>query len=118
MSIVSGRISLRNVQYGNERKNAVASRVNLDALIPREDFEFTPDEDDDAPTPSQITIRQLERRDFFYLALRKPDFQRETLEWEPKRAAATDVCSSLGQLPAPGFQLLSNLLGQVRNLVN
>src|SRR5690349_18679888 len=62
----------------------VATHVNLDALIPREDFEVFTDKDD-APVPLTISVRNLERRDFFYLALRKPDFQRETAEWDPKR---------------------------------
>jgi len=32
-----------------------------------------------------VTVRDLETRSFFYPALRKPDFQRETSEWDPKR---------------------------------
>lgn len=62
----------------------MASRVNLDALIPREDFAVE-EKSDDAPTPQTISARHLERRDFFYQALRKPDFQRETAEWDPQR---------------------------------
>jgi hypothetical protein len=62
----------------------VASHVNLDALIPREDFDVVP-ETDDAPVPLTISARHLEKRDFFYQALRKPDFQRETAEWDPDR---------------------------------
>ena len=30
-------------------------------------------------------MRDLERDGFFFSGLRKPDFQRETSEWEPKR---------------------------------
>lgn len=62
-------------------------KVNLDALIPREDFEIT-----DASTQgslrntSQITLSQLEAKDnFVYPILRKPDFQRETNEWDPNK---------------------------------
>jgi hypothetical protein len=62
----------------------MASHVNLDALIPREDFDVVP-ENDDAPVPLTISVRHLEKRDFFYQALRKPDFQRETAEWGPDR---------------------------------
>ena len=65
----------------------MASLVNLDALINREDFEYETVNNDDAPVPLTISVRHLERRDFFYLALRKPDFQRETSEWNPKRVA-------------------------------
>ena len=64
----------------------MATRVNLDALIPREDFEAE-SANDDAPAPQTITIRDLEEEAFFYLALRKPDFQRESAEWEPDRVA-------------------------------
>jgi len=64
----------------------MAASVNLDALISREDFEAVTDKDD-APVSQTINVRNLEKKDFFYLALRKPDFQRETSEWEPKRVA-------------------------------
>lgn len=57
--------------------------VNLDSLIPREDFEAQ--RDGDAPVKQTIDIKDLERDAFFYRALRKPDFQRETTEWDPNR---------------------------------
>ena len=60
------------------------SNVNLDALIPREDFEFWAD-GIDARKKETMPITDLERNAYFYLALRKPDFQRETAEWNPKR---------------------------------
>lgn len=66
-------------RFGN-----MANNVNLDALITREDFEAVT-ANDDAPVPQTITIRDLESSAFFYLALRKPDFQRESSEWEAKR---------------------------------
>jgi hypothetical protein len=60
------------------------SKVNLDALIEREDFEVTSD-----PQPSlniqTLQVRDLEQNSFFYAGLRKPDFQRETAEWTPNR---------------------------------
>lgn len=62
----------------------MAHQVNLDALIPREDFDVV-----DAGTPAQPTatlqIRNLERGDFFYSVVRKPDFQRETSDWSPAK---------------------------------
>lgn len=61
------------------------NNVNLDALIPREDFEAT--REGDAPVTQSIDIKNLEGDAFFYLALRKPDFQRETTEWDPARVA-------------------------------
>jgi hypothetical protein len=62
----------------------MAANVNLDALIPREDFEVL---SDGVATPNKksITIFELQSDNFFFKALRKPDFQRETLEWTPKR---------------------------------
>jgi hypothetical protein len=64
----------------------LATNVNIDALIPREDFEVV-SANDDAPVLQTIAVRDLEPTAFFYLALRKPDFQRETSEWDPKRVA-------------------------------
>ena len=60
------------------------SNVNLDALIPREDFEVQA-EGIDARKKETMPITDLESKAYFYLALRKPDFQRETAEWNPKR---------------------------------
>jgi hypothetical protein len=62
----------------------MAATVNLDALIIREDFEVLSD-GIEAPTKQSIQISELEKDAFFYGALRKPDFQRETAEWEAKR---------------------------------
>ncbi len=59
----------------------MADIVNLDALIPREDFEVLSDQADSQPIQT-IQIRDLERDTFFYSAIRKPDFQRETNEWK------------------------------------
>jgi hypothetical protein len=64
----------------------VTSHVNLDALIAREDFEVI-GQGDEAPTKLAIEIRELEHDQFFFGGLRKPDFQRETSEWDPKRVA-------------------------------
>jgi hypothetical protein len=62
----------------------MAEIVNLDALIQREDFEVQ-----DSPGQSQLSqtiqIRDLETDSFFYKVLRKPDFQRETSEWDINR---------------------------------
>jgi hypothetical protein len=61
--------------------------VNLDALIQREDFEV----EQDGPTPQlsqTIKISDLEENAFFYTALRKPDFQRETSDWDPAKIAS------------------------------
>lgn len=59
--------------------------VNLDALIPREDFAI-----DEQPTQAsgteKISIIHLEGP-FFGPDLRKPDFQRETNNWTPNKVA-------------------------------
>jgi hypothetical protein len=66
-------------------RSNMAAKVNLDALIKREDFSVSgPGE---APKKTSIQIRQLEAADFFYESLRKPDFQRDTEEWDPKTVA-------------------------------
>lgn len=62
----------------------MALGVNLDALVRREDFEVKT-EGDEAPISQTIQVRDLEKSAFFYGALRKPDFQRETSEWDTKR---------------------------------
>jgi hypothetical protein len=58
----------------------MADIVNLDALIPREDFEIAAAQDQ-AQAMQTIQIRDLEKDSFFYSVVRKPDFQRETNEW-------------------------------------
>jgi hypothetical protein len=57
--------------------------VNLDALIPREDF-IAPAEGEAGPGESGKTsasATDLRRGESFYATLRKPDFQRETAAW-------------------------------------
>lgn len=57
------------------------ARVNLDALIPREDFEVS-----ESLSPGRkketISIEDLKSDSFFLPLVRKPDFQRETNEWD------------------------------------
>jgi hypothetical protein len=62
----------------------MANKVNLDALIPREDFEIT----ESRPVgtrKSTLSDSDLRDGEFFYTMLRKPDFQRETSEWDSKK---------------------------------
>lgn len=62
--------------------------VNLDALIPREDFEV---QGGTTPTLSQLAttmkVNELEATSVTYNILRKPDFQRETANWTPDKVA-------------------------------
>lgn len=59
------------------------AKVNIDALIPREDFETT------GVTNSGNLKHSVSVSDFtsgfFYPFIRKPDFQRETSEWDAKK---------------------------------
>jgi hypothetical protein len=60
-----------------------ANGVNLDALIPREDFAA-----ESAPfkgTPTGTISMGLLADDFFVQSLRKPDFQRETTSWTAQK---------------------------------
>lgn len=57
--------------------------VNLDALIPRDDFAV--DESPSKATPlDRINMAHLDGH-FFAGDLRKPDFQRETAQWTPAK---------------------------------
>ena len=72
--------------------------ITLDALIPREDFELN---DKQAGTTSNITtigVSDLEYSSFFFKALRKPDFQRETDQWDTKRIVSLIVSFFSGDL--------------------
>src|SRR5216683_3095312 len=69
------------------RKSRVANNiVNLDALIHRQEYDAAVQSPPGKP-PETIGIRHLEQGDFFYLALRKPEFQRETAAWSPTKIA-------------------------------
>lgn len=60
------------------------AKVNLDALIPREDFEV---EENQNPGKKKetISIEDIKSDSFFFINIRKPDFQRETNEWDENR---------------------------------
>ena len=67
--------------FGLEGGSLSTNVVNLDALIPRDDFavDETPSR---ATPPDRISIAHLDGH-FFAGDLRKPDFQRETARWTP-----------------------------------
>jgi|SRR5215213_778367 len=78
-------IPRRSFRVGHWGNAVPTNLVNLDALIPREDFEIR----EDAVRFEQrdrITINDL-NPGFFYNALRKPDFQRETSGWNAAKIA-------------------------------
>jgi len=59
------------------------AKVNLDAIIPREDFEVI-ESQNSTNLFNSISISNF-TGGFFYPFLRKPDFQRETNEWDAKK---------------------------------
>jgi hypothetical protein len=64
----------------------MSSKVVLDALIPREDFEIIENVEVHAGDyKTTLSIQDLEHSSFFFRAIRKPDFQRETNEWTPEK---------------------------------
>lgn len=66
--------------------NGVAQRVDLDAMIGREDFGIIGDGNAAAINRiSELQISQLERDAPISRLLRKPDFQRETNHWSPEQ---------------------------------
>ncbi len=63
-------------------------KVNLDALIPREDFAVLEDKESKplfGSSKFSVDANELKKDSVFYNCLRKPDFQRETDDWEPKK---------------------------------
>lgn len=59
-------------------------KVNLDALIPREDFEVK-ESSISSKKKETVSIEDLKQDSFFFSSVRKPDFQRETNEWDAKK---------------------------------
>lgn len=59
-------------------------KVNIDAIIPREDFEV---EENQSPGKKKetISIEDIKSDSFFFMNVRKPDFQRETNEWDESK---------------------------------
>jgi hypothetical protein len=64
----------------------VPQRVNLDAMIPREDFRVQ-GPDVTSQQFGDFPIRNLEEANPVRRLLRKPDFQRETNHWSPEQLA-------------------------------
>lgn len=68
----------------SQEKKMAAQTVNLDALIPRDDF--VSDNALSGGNPRQtISVSDLDVNGFFQNTLRKPDFQRETTHWTHKK---------------------------------
>ena len=65
----------------DNKKEYLMPNVNLDALISREDFEIIETNSRATSFNQNVSVKDLERGEFFYAGLRKPDFQRETSDW-------------------------------------
>ena len=60
--------------------------VSLDAMIPREDFEVSGNSTQNTgTTATSIRLADLDKCSLVFHALRKPDFQRETNEWDSEK---------------------------------
>ncbi len=64
----------------------MAQRVNLDAMVPREDFAIA-GEDYTLDKFEKFPIQHLESDSPIFKLLRKPNFQRETMHWSPEQIA-------------------------------
>lgn len=65
------------------------TKVNLDALIPREDFDVEIVHNTSHSLGDKLKVSELVRgHGFFYSSLRKPDFQRETSDWDPEKISS------------------------------
>lgn len=62
----------------------MAGVVNLDALLPREDFLAVDGENAGSRGKPSISETDLREHEMFVSTLRKPDFQRETASWSPE----------------------------------
>ncbi|MBD1871760.1 DUF262 domain-containing protein [Cyanobacteria bacterium FACHB-471] len=60
------------------------AKVNLDALIPREDFEVG-ENTNPGRKKETISIEDIKADSFFFSNIRKPDFQRQTNEWDSQK---------------------------------
>lgn len=88
--------------------------VTLDALIPREDFEIISMLGGYGNTrnKSTLSIEDLKYDSFFFSALRKPIFQRETNEWDPKKVCSMIESFVNGEL-VPAIILWRNQSGYI-----
>ncbi len=82
----------------------MAQHVNLDAMIPREDFARTLDEEVKGEPIKDFPLSYLESDSPIRVQLRKPDFQRETNHWTPEQLA-TFIASFLDQEVIPSLIL-------------
>ena len=82
----------------------MAQRVNLDAMIPREDFAIVNEDIIELELIRDFPISHLESESAVLKLLRKPDFQRETNHWSPEQIA-TFITSFLDNEVIPSLIL-------------
>lgn len=69
------------------RESPMVQRVNLDAMIKREDLDITDNDPTTIKVGSDLKLAELEATSTTFNILRKPDFQRETSNWTPDKIA-------------------------------
>ena len=89
----------------------MADKVNLDALIPREDLEIT-ETNSRGKRKDSVSIVDLHADAFFLLNVNKPDFQRETTEWDYTKIS-NFVNSFLNNELIPAIILWQSLGGNI-----
>lgn len=73
--------------------------VNIDALIAREDFEAADETTNTASKISTLSVNDLKEGSGLFLAsVRKPDFQRETADWDIEKLSALLKVLLMGNL--------------------
>jgi hypothetical protein len=87
--------------------------VNLDAMIKREDLDVTDNEPAQVTIGTELKLGELEQRSTTYNILRKPDFQRETANWEPEKIADLITCFLDGDLIPSVIVWRSNRSGKL-----
>jgi hypothetical protein len=88
----------------------MSKKVNLDALIPREDFEVVDSETIPTNITQNLKATDLVEDSFFFNSIRKPDFQRETNEWDQERVVSL-IQSFLDDELIPAVILWKNQAG-------
>lgn len=73
---------IKRCKIKSQRIDEMSQQVNLDALIVREDFEVIGVYNPEYSLNNTLDLNKLRQGEFFYSVLRKPDFQRETNEWD------------------------------------
>ena len=79
---LSVKASAINFLFNIHLKVSMAKKVNIDALIPREDFEVKDSKASPTSKSPYLRVSDLVTGSFFFESLRKPDFQRESNEWD------------------------------------